>query len=155
VLVLVISVWGGSACAGPRAPDPELPPLDSVEQPSLAADREQPMAPPEVGPGARNPDDPFLLATIDADQHVVALFAGGVAERNPQMPLCAGALQRAQAAKIAIVEPPEPCLSVDLRVQGAGAAGVVFPEPPPDPTPAEKNDDEEGGWFDDVLSIFG
>lgn len=148
--ILLLAICGALAgCAAQPAGD--LPPLEDVDQASLAEERVQPMAPPEEGPAARNPDDPFILATIDADQRVTGIFAGGVSARNPAAPACSAALQGAQAARIAITAPPAPCLEMDFRVQGPGAGGVVFPDPPPEESP----DKADESWFDRMISIFG
>ncbi|MEM6490605.1 MAG: hypothetical protein AAF684_01685 [Pseudomonadota bacterium] len=145
-----------AACAA--EPGGDLPPLEEADQPSLAVERVQPTAPTEDGPGVRNPDDPFLIAVIDAEQRVVELFAGGVAERSPGLPECAAALQRAQSARIVISEAPDACDGVDLRLRGPGAENVTPPEPPPAreiPGFERPEDDTDPSLLDRMLSIFG
>lgn len=152
------------ACGGVRT---DLPPVEERSPESLAQKRDPIVIPSEDGAGARNPDDPFVMAEIGADLRVGALHAAGVFARNANAQICLDKLQVFRRAKIGLEELPAACATVDLRLFGAGADRVRIPPPPepkdeaPDAAPDEGAPAEQGFWdrvFSHNLqapSIFG
>ena len=115
-----------TACGdGVRRLDSALPPVPETAPDSLQTAQPAPVIPPEEGDAARNPDDPFILAEIDAAGRVLSLSTAGVLDRNPNAARCAAMLRRVRDARVGLRKPPPHCGSVELRLSGPGAQTIV------------------------------